>query len=103
MLAAIVIAIIQEVMFTLYLFESGFFMYETAETSHSLITAIALFTTLLCVPVTIWNIIMVKERNDKKDIAGAIVAIATFTIGLTFLVVDFIFRLHSVGRYLIWY
>lgn len=97
MLLAIGIAIIQQVTFLSYLIESSFFTADATEETHALMIGVAMFSALLSVPSLVWNIIMVKEANRKKDIAGAVIAVATFVFGVGFVTFSFVNRIHAQG------
>ena len=98
MLLAIAIAILQQVTFLSYLMDSAFFTRATNEETHALMVGVAIFTAIMSVPATVWNISMVKDQNEKKDILGAIISVITFVLSITFLVISFVVRLYSLGR-----
>ena len=97
MLLAIGIAIIQQVTFLSYLTESGFFTKPASQETHALMVGVALFSALLNIPTSIWNIIMIKEANKKRDIVGAVISIASFVFAVGYLIFDFTTRIHSQG------
>ena len=97
MLSAIIIAVIQQLTFLSYLSESVFFTRSTSEEMHALMIGVAWFSALLSIPSFVWNLIMVKEVNDKKDIISLIVSSSTFVFGLGFLIFAFAFRIHAQG------
>lgn len=97
MLLAFAIAAIQQVTFLSYLFETTFFTQSASEEGHAIMVGVALFTAFMSIPSFFWNIIMVKESHEKRDIVSTIVAVATFAFGVGFLVFDFIYRIHALG------
>lgn len=96
MLLAIAIVIVQQVTFFSYIIETALFARPASEKTYALVFAVALLTTFLSVPSLFWNIIMVKE-GKKRDIVGVILSIVAFVFGVTYLVIDFINRVHGMG------
>ena len=97
MLLALAIAAIQQTTFLSYLIETGFFTREGSADGRALMLGVALFSTFLSIPSFFWNLTMVKEAKEKRDIASIIVSVATFAFGVTFLAFAFVNRVHEVG------
>lgn len=97
MLLAFGIAIFQQMTFISYLFETSFLSRPASEESYALMIAVAVYSALLSVPSAIWNFIMVRDSQTKRDVASFIISIATFVFGIGFLVFAFITKLHERG------
>lgn len=94
---ALSIAIFQQMTFLSYLSETAFFTRSASQEMHALMIGVSLFSAFLSLPAFIWNIIMVREVNDKKDVIGVLVSVATFAFGIGFLVFAYVTRLHAMG------
>ncbi len=94
---ALVIAAVQQTVFLSYLLDTGFFTREGNQDTGLLMLGVALFSAFLSIPSFIWNVIMVKEGRGKRDIAGAIVSVATFVFGVVYLGFAFVNRVHAIG------
>ena len=97
MLLAIGIAIIQGATFLSYLIESSFFMHYPSEETHALMVGVAMFTAMMSIPTAIWNYIMVKDNQTKRDIASFIVSIMSFVFAIGFLITSFLIRIYARG------
>ncbi len=97
MLLAISIAIVQQAVFLSYLFESSFFTQETSDETRAIMVAVALFSALLSIPASAWNIVMVKEAKEKRDIISLIISVGTFVFGAGYIIFSIIHRLHVQG------
>lgn len=97
MFLAIAVVIIQQMTFLPYLFETVFFTRAASSESHSLMVGVAMLSALLSIPSFAWNFTMAYDEKTKKDIAGTIISVSTFIFGISFLIFDFVRRIHELG------
>ena len=77
--------------------ESSFFTTEATQETHALMVGVAMISALLSIPSFVWNLIMVLEAKEKRDIIGTIISVATFIFGMGFLIFAFVHRVHVNG------
>ena len=97
MILAIVILLIQQMVFISYMFESSFFTVTISETGRSLLLMIGIFTAITSVPSLVWNFMMIKDGENRKNILSFIISIVTFVIGFGYVTFDYVSRIHATG------
>ena len=97
MLSAIIISVVQQVAFLVYLIVSPDLTGNSLVAMHALIVGIAIFTLIASVPSFVWNLMMVKDRGAKRDIVGIVFASLDLLLAATFLIFDYVTRINELG------
>lgn len=97
MFLAIILAIIQQLAFIPYLYETSFFTHETSMNSRGVMFAVAFFTAVLSIPSFIWNYTMTKDARKWSNIFPTVLSVITFLFGIGYVILAIILRIHLNG------